>query len=93
MTIRAIADAKKWHQSLKRAMSTSLEKHGKKGDNDNAPHPIVVESVMANASGALEFPTLVKGNYHKWAHMMKVNLKAMCLWNTVESNFIERRED
>jgi hypothetical protein len=38
---------------------------------------------------ALEFPELMKGSYHKWVLMMKVNLRVMSLWNTVESDSIE----
>jgi hypothetical protein len=75
-------------------MSTSSEKPGdKKGGNDDAPHPVVVESVVANTSRALEFPKLVKGNYHEWALAVKVKLEAMCLWNVVKSNSVKRHED
>jgi hypothetical protein len=28
---------------------------------------------------ALEFPELMKGSYHKWVLMMKVNLRVMSL--------------
>jgi hypothetical protein len=81
----------KWYQGEVREMSTSSEMPGnKKGSSDGAPCPVVVERIIA---AALEFPKLVKGNYHEWALMMKVNLEAMSLWNVVESDSVEHHID
>jgi hypothetical protein len=74
-----------------REMSTSPETpDNKKGSSDGAPCLDVVERVTA---GTLKFLKLVKGNYHKWVLVMKVNLEAMCPYNTVEFDAIEHRDD
>jgi hypothetical protein len=71
-------------------MSTLSEMSGKmKGSNDGAPCLAMVEHI---ATGALEIPKLVKGNYHEWALIMKVNLEALRLWNVVESDSVECRQ-
>jgi hypothetical protein len=81
----------KWYQSEVREMSTPPETpKSKKGSAGTAPCPVMVERAAAST---LEFLTLVKGNYHEWALVMKVNLEAMGLWNAVESGSVERRED
>jgi hypothetical protein len=74
-----------------REISTSPETPGnKKGSSDGAPCPAVVERVTADA---LEFPKLAKGSYHEWELVMKVNLEAMSLCNTVQSDSVGCRDD
>lgn len=60
------------------------------GDSSNSG--AAVERVIAN-SGAVELPLLTRTNYHEWSLVMRVSLEALGLWDTVEKDKLEHRED
>ncbi|WVZ56302.1 hypothetical protein U9M48_006852 [Paspalum notatum var. saurae] len=51
---------------------------------------VAVECAVA---GAVELPLLTRANYHEWSLVMQVSLEALGLWDAVESDKVERRDD
>jgi hypothetical protein len=61
------------------------------GDEDSsggAPRPVTVAS-----TGTVELPMLTKSNYNDWSLVMKVSLEALGLWEAVEADKADHRED
>ena len=76
-------------------MSTTpkkLDDDLKAGDS-GTPRTVVVERVVKESGGSVEFPVLTRANYHEWALVMQFNLEALGLWHAVEVSDVERRED
>jgi hypothetical protein len=57
---------------------------------------VVVERVVKEASASVQYPTLTRTNYNKWALLMKVNMQAQGIWHALEleeEEEVEYRED
>ncbi|WVZ56480.1 hypothetical protein U9M48_007001 [Paspalum notatum var. saurae] len=57
---------------------------------------VVIERIIKESGGGVQYPTLTRTNYAEWALLMKVNLEAAGLWHAVEpedGDVIEYRED
>ena len=57
---------------------------------------VVIERVVKEASGSVQYPMLTRTNYQEWSLLMRVNLQAQGLWQAVEpeeGEVVEYRED
>ena len=72
------------------AMSTTPVKGGAAGD-DGRGEPSRLVAVAS--AGSVEVPMLTRVNYHDWSLVMQVSLEALGLWDAVESDKVERRDD
>ena len=52
-----------------------------------------MERAWNQASGKLVWPMLSRTNYQEWSAHVQCNLKAMYLWDAIESDKVERRRD
>jgi len=52
-----------------------------------------MERAWNQASGNLVWPMLSRTNYQEWSAHVQCNLKAMYLWDAIESDKVERRRD
>jgi hypothetical protein len=48
---------------------------------------------MVVGAGSVELSMLTRSNYHDWLLVMQVSLEALGLWDAVESDKVERRDD
>lgn len=57
---------------------------------------VIVERVVKEASGNIQYPMLTRTNYNEWASLMRVNMQAAGLWHAVEpeeDDIVEYHED
>lgn len=57
---------------------------------------VIVERVVKESGGAVQYPMLTRTKYQEWSLLMRVNMQARGLWHTVEpeqGDIIEYRED
>ncbi|CAN6223135.1 unnamed protein product [Urochloa humidicola] len=57
---------------------------------------VIVERVVKESGGNVQYPMLTRTNYQEWSLMMHVNMQAQGLWHAVEpedDDVIEYRED
>jgi hypothetical protein len=59
----------------------------------NGDHNIVIERVIERSSSSIVYPMLTCTNYTEWSIVMHVNLQVVGLWNVIESDSNEYRDD
>ena len=52
-----------------------------------------MQHIGKEASGSVVYPTLTRTNYTKWALVMRVNLQAQGLWEAIELDGGDYRDD
>ena len=57
---------------------------------------VIVERVVKESSGSIQWPMLTRTNYQEWSLLMRVNMEAQGFWHAVkpeDGDVIEYRED
>jgi hypothetical protein len=56
-------------------------------------HGVVVERVIEKSVMEITYPVLTRTNYSEWSLVMRVNLQAASLWDGIEDDTTDYRED
>jgi hypothetical protein len=56
-------------------------------------HGVVVERVIEKSVMEITYPVLTRTNYSEWSLVMRVNLQAASLWDDIEDDTTDYRED
>ncbi len=68
---------------------------GRASGNGGNDRGLVIHRVVKESGSSTNYPVLTKTNYNDWALLMKIKLRARCLWDAVECGraAVELHED